>query len=147
MLLVPYAAAGRLHSRARDRAGPTDHRYSWIHSSWAPLQRQRWRGMTDTLHRLGLITAPVEHQIADYIASLLGPDRPRRISKMTRSGSAKYFDIAGPFTRQMLINHAGGRETYAATLDQGGKARAGAIDIDQGGQAAVMAVLAATTKR
>ena len=93
--------------------------------------------------------APLSHQIADYLITLLPGSRPRRIARMLGPESAdKYRDIPKqkPFTRAHLVDHAAGRATWAATLDQDGQASAGAIDIDQGGRPALMAALAAAAE-
>jgi hypothetical protein len=89
--------------------------------------------IADTLHYANteLVTlAPVEHLIADYLTSLLGPARPRRISQMFDPGGDKYRDLAKsePLTRAMLLEHAAGSSTYAASLEYG---RIGAADIDR----------------
>jgi hypothetical protein len=103
--------------------------------------------MTDTLqHRTTeLVRAPLDHQIADYLLSLLGEARPRRVAQMLDPGGDKYRDLAKskPFTRAMLQQHAAGGSTYAATLDQNGSSRTGVIEVDQGGQSAVRDTLRA----
>lgn len=91
----------------------------------------------------------LEQQIAEYLATLLPCGRPRRVSSMCGPESAdKYRDISKgkPFTRAQLLEHAGGRATWAVTLDADGAALDGVIDVDEGGQAPLWAVLAAAAE-
>lgn len=86
--------------------------------------------------------------IAAFIRSaLLMPGRPGRLSRMNGATAArKYTEITDrsfQLTEASLRDHAAGRTTYAASLDQANQARAGAIDVDTGGRAAVARVLAA----
>lgn len=98
-------------------------------------------------------------QIADYLKDLFGNTRPRRLARMSKPGETvwskkeqkwvergKYADIPGALTRSMLVEHAAGATTYAITLDQNGKARAGVIEIDNGGRAAIDATLRAAQR-
>ena len=59
--------------------------------------------------------------------------------------TAKYYEPprSNPFSQAQLLDHAAGRATWAATLDQDGTTCVGAVDIDQGGRAAVWAFLKA----
>ena len=90
--------------------------------------------------------SPLNQQIVAYLTTLLPGSRPRRIARMNGPlATAKYYEPprSAPFGRVQLLDHAAGRATWAATLDQDGTACVGAVDIDQGGRAAVWAFLQA----
>ena len=83
--------------------------------------------------------------VVAWLASLLPPERPRRVAKMYASGDRKYQDIprdqAPPAT--WIADHLAGSATWAATLDQNGLARLGTADIErdipEAGRAALLA--------
>ena len=92
------------------------------------------------------IPTPLDQQIAAYLTTLLPGGRPRRIARMCSPlAGAKYYEPprSAPFGRAQLLDHAAGRATWAATLDQDGTACVGAVDIDEGSRAAVWAFLQA----
>ncbi|MEP7188547.1 MAG: hypothetical protein ABI901_05050 [Roseiflexaceae bacterium] len=85
-----------------------------------------------------LVTAPpIEERIADWLAQLLGPTRPRRISRMYNPGTTKrqknkqgewetvergkYEDVPRhvQLDRAKLLRHVSGDETWAVSLECG----------------------------
>ncbi|KAB8139647.1 hypothetical protein F8S13_27320 [Chloroflexia bacterium SDU3-3] len=98
----------------------------------------------------GQLAADTTNTTAFIRSAILMPGRPARLSRMNGATAArKYTEITDrsfQLTEASLQDHAAGRTTYAASLDQVNQARAGAIDVDTGGRAAVARVLAAAAQ-